>query len=473
MQRIKTIVLSLGVLCITACAVGPDYQRPSVELAPSFHRGAEIVSSSPQSPDSGWWAGFEDPMLARIIEEALAQNLDLEAAAARVATARAAAALAGAALLPQGMLSTAAAGTHDSVVSPLGEIAHGLGAPRNYQTYSLGAQASWELDLFGSLRRGRQAAGAQAEAAEAEQAAVRIAISAETADAYLDLRGLQAQLQLADSQEQTQSRLVELVRLRLEQGVSSDRELQRSAAELERVRALKPSLRAAIDAEIYRLDVLMGTPAGTHYERFAIRAAQPLPPHPAGSTEPSDLLQHRPDIMMAEHRLTAANARIGIAVAEYYPHLTFNGLLGFESVDTGSLFSAAAQQGGALIGLRWRLFDFGRVDAEVAMARGSEREALAAYRRTVLQATQDVETALSRFAESRAEAQVLTRQIAALTRAREQATTAYEGGVLPLIEVLDADRDLLNATDQLAAANANQARAAVASFRALGGGWTG
>jgi outer membrane protein TolC len=184
-------------------------------------------------------------------------------------------------------------------------------------------------------------------------------------------------------------------------------------------------------------------------------------------------MQRRPDIAVAERHLAAANARIGAAIAEYYPHVTFSGLTGFESVDAGSLFASAAREDSALIGLRWRLFDFGRVDAEVAIARGREQEALAAYRGTVLRATEDVEAALSQFIESRAEAEVLRREISALTRAREQAQTAYEGGVLPLLEVLDADRDLLAARDRLAAANAGEARAAVASFRALGGGWTG
>jgi NodT family efflux transporter outer membrane factor (OMF) lipoprotein len=357
--------------------------------------------------------------------------------------------------------------------SPIGEVAHAVGAPRNYETYSAGAQASWEIDLFGSLRRGREAAGADAQVAEAGQTAMRIAISAEAADAYLGLRGLQAQLRVADAQERTQSHLADLVRQRVGQGVSSDRELQRSNGELERVRALKPALHAAIDAEIYRLDVLMGTPAGTHREELAVEANQPLPPHPAGGVAPADLLQRRPDIVLAERHLAAANARIGVAVAEYYPHLSFNGLLGFEGIDTGTLFSSAARQSGILAGLRWRLFDFGRVDAEVAIARGRGQEALAGYRAAVLHATEDVEVALSRFVESRSEAQILERQITALTRAREEAQTAYEGGVLPLIEVLEVDRDLLDARDRLAAANANEARAAVASFRALGGGWTG
>jgi outer membrane protein TolC len=198
-----------------------------------------------------------------------------------------------------------------------------------------------------------------------------------------------------------------------------------------------------------------------------------LPAQPVGSAAPAALLQRRPDIVIAERHLAAANARIGAAVAEYYPHLTFNGLLGFDSVDTSSLFSSAGLQSEALVGLRWRLFEFGRVDAEVAIARGREAEALAAYRATVLHATEDVEVALSQFVESRSEAEVLARQIAALARAREEAETAYEGGVLPLLEVLEADRDLLTARDRLVTTNANEARAAVASFRALGGGWIG
>jgi NodT family efflux transporter outer membrane factor (OMF) lipoprotein len=472
MHRLTEMVLGLTLFVSTGCAVGPAYHRPGMELPPAFRNGAQIAGPLP-SPDAEWWAGFHDPVLTKIIDRTLAQNLDLAAAAARVSEARAAAALAGAALLPNGSLETSASSSHDSLRSPIGEVVHAVGAPRNYQTYSAGAQASWDVDLFGSLRRAREAAGAEAQAVEVSQTAIRIAISAEAADAYLELRGLQAQLRLADSQEGTQSRLVELVRLRVDQGVSSDRELQRTIGEFERVRSLKPALRAAIEAEIYRLDVLMGTPAGTHYDELAIEAIQPAAPHPAGSVTPADLIQRRPDIVVAERHLAAANARIGAAVAEYYPHVTFSGLLGFESISTGTLFTSAGQQSGVLAGLRWRLFDFGRVDAEVAIARGRDQEALAGYRAALLHATEDVEAALSRFVQSRSEAEILGRQIETLTRAREEAQTAYEGGVLPLIEVLDADRDLLDAKDRLAVANANEARAAVASFRALGGGWTG
>jgi NodT family efflux transporter outer membrane factor (OMF) lipoprotein len=472
---VNGVAMKLGLIALTlsACAAGPEYRRPDMQLPNAFRNGQQIAATPAPSPDAAWWDGFHDPVLSTIIERTLAQNLDLAAAAARVVESRAAASHAGAALLPRGNMDAAASRSHDSLQSPLGEIVHAVGGPRDYDTYAVEAQVSWEIDLFGSLRRGREAALAEAQAADVSQTAVRIAISAETADAYLELRGLQAQLQLANSQEATQSHLVELVRMRLGEGVSSDRELQRSIGELERVRASKPALRAAIEAQICRLDVLMGTPAGTHRAELAIASAQPLPPQPVGSASPADLLQHRPDIVIAERHLAAANARIGVAMAEYYPHLTFNGLLGFDSTGTASLFSSAAAQSEALVGLRWRLFDFGRVDAEVASARGHEAEALAVYRGTVLRATEDVEVALSQLVESRSETEVLLRQIAALARARDEAESAYEGGVLPLLEVLEADRDLLAARDRLATTNVNEARAAVASFRALGGGWIG
>jgi NodT family efflux transporter outer membrane factor (OMF) lipoprotein len=472
-NRVIAMILGVTLLTMSACAVGPEYRRPDIQLPNAFHNGQEIAAIPNASPDAAWWDGFHDPELSQIIERTLAQNLDLAAAAARMAEARAAANRAGAALLPQGSMALGASRSRDSLQSPLGEIVHAVGGPRNYDNYVAEAQASWEADLFGSLRSGREAALAEAQAADVSQAAIRIAISAEAADAYLELRGLQAQLKLADAQEAVQSHLVELVQMRFGEGVSSDRELERSIGELERVRALKPALRAAIEAQICRLDVLMGTPAGTHRADLATASTQPLPPQPVGGASPAVLLQRRPDIVIAERRLAAANARIDVAVAEYYPHLTFRGLLGFESIDTASVFSSAAAQSEALIDLRWRLFDFGRVDAEVAMARGREAEALAAYRGTVLHATEDVEVALSQFVESRSEAEVLARQIAALARARDEAETAYEGGVLPLLEVLEADRDLLAARDRLATTNANQARAAVASFRALGGGWAG
>jgi NodT family efflux transporter outer membrane factor (OMF) lipoprotein len=472
MNPLTVILKILPVTLLMACAAAPPMRRADIGLPPTFRNGQEIAAVPEGSADTRWWTGFRDPLLTRIIDRALAGNTDVAAAAARIDIARAAVARAGGALAPQISLGAAAASAHDSRLSPFGEAARAAGLPRDYQTYSLGPQASWELDLFGGLRYARRAAVAEAQATVISNAAVRLAIAAEAAEAYLDLRGMQAELQLLEAQENTQSRLLELVRLRVQQGVSADRDQERALADLERVRASKPAVRSRVDAQIYRLDVLMGAPAGTDYGELEEPQPQPLAPPPAGDASPAGLMRRRPDIVVAERHLAAATARIGAARAEYYPHLNFNGLAGFESVDAGRLFETPAQQGAALLGLRWRLFDFGRVDAELAIARGAEAEALAAYRSTVLQATADVETALSRFAQSRSAAAVLSRQIAALTLARDEAQTAFEGGVVPLIEVLDADRDLLAARTLLVTVIAEQARAAVASFRSLGGGWT-
>jgi outer membrane protein TolC len=216
----------------------------------------------------------------------------------------------------------------------------------------------------------------------------------------------------------------------------------------------------------------MGAQPGTYRVGPAPGGAIPAPPALTGALSPADLLRRRPDVIAAEARLRAANARIGAAISEYYPKLSLSALLGVDSLAASSLFHGDAQESQLAAGLRWRLFDFGRVDAEVALARGKDAEALAAYRRSVLAAAEEVEDALTALGGERARAVSLQRQISSLTTARRQAEAAYEGGVSSLIEVRDADRDLLAASDALVQARAAAARAAVASYRALGGGWS-
>jgi NodT family efflux transporter outer membrane factor (OMF) lipoprotein len=463
--------ITLASATLAACAVGPDYHRPEVPLTSSYVNGG-VVAAAPATPDT-WWREFNDPLLDRVVERALTQNLELAQVRARVDQARAAARHAGAALAPSVGLNASASRIHQSLETPVGGIAQAFGAPRTYHDYSVGAQASWELDLFGGLRRGKEAAAAEAQAAEIATGAAHVTIAAETADSYLALRGLQARLTVALQQEGTQAKLVDLIRQRTDQGLSADRELQRAIGDLEGVRASIPPIRAALDAQLNRLDILMGAAAGTHRVELTSAATLPTAPAPSGSVTPADLLRRRPDVVAAERHLAASNARIGAALANYYPHVSLSGLLGLASAGTGRLFSDSAVQTAGIAGLRWRLFDFGRVDAEVAIARGREAEALAAYRATAIRATEDVENALSRLLQSENEAAALERQIASLERARAQTLSAYQAGVLSLIEVLDVDRQLLAASDRLASAKANTARASVASFRALGGGWSG
>jgi NodT family efflux transporter outer membrane factor (OMF) lipoprotein len=319
------------------------------------------------------------------------------------------------------------------------------------------------------LRRERQGAVADAKAARAQADAVKIAVEADAADAYLQVRAYQARLAVAHRQETVRQDLVALLNRRSGEGVSSERELHEAQAELEAVRAGVPPLTAGLDAQFNRLDVLMGAQPGTYRAELVVYGPLPAPPTLTTASTPADLLRRRPDVIAAEQHLIAANARIGAAISDYYPKVSIQALFGVDSLDSSRIFSGDAMQHQVTAGFRWRLFDFGRIDAEVAAAKGKDAEALAAYRLSVYRAAEEVENAFSDLAQDEARAATLDRQIAELTTARRQAQEAYEGGVISLIEVRDADRDLLLASDQLVQANAGAARAAVASFRALGG----
>jgi len=441
---------------------------PKLELSP-YHSQARAVTAPPAL--DRWWLGFNDPELTSIIERALAQNLDLAQSQARVKQAQAAADEAGAKLLPSGSLQTQVAGEHQSLQNEIGKIGSGFpGFSRDIGQYDVGVGASWEIDLSGGLRRDKQAAAATAQAAEAEHLGVRIMVAADAADAYLQIRGYQARIALAERQVAADDHLLDLTKQRRAQGVATDREIAQADALAAQSRALLPPLRIGLEAQLNRLDVLMGAQPGTYAQELSKPAAIPTAPAVAAG-DPVDLLRRRPDIMAAERKLAASNARIGSAISNYYPKVDLQALLGFESLNAQTLLRASAFQPQGMVGLRWRLFDFGRVDAEVRSAKGANAEALAGYRLTVLHATEDVENALTSLVQNAEWSRELTRETASLTQARDAAEQQYRSGAVTLIEVVDSDRQLLIAQDDLARVQADTARSAVRSYRALGGGW--
>ena len=461
-------------LSITGCAVGPDYRKPSITLE-AFHSSAALQArrTNTSAPTvEQWWLGFDDPELTRIAQRALHQNLDLAAAIGRVEQARAAAREAGAQLLPAADLTAQGARIHQSLESPIGAIARHLpGFKRDQSEYDVGAAASWEIDLFGGLRRGAQAASAEAQAAEAEQLGTHITVVADAADAYFQVRADQARIAVAQDQVTTDEHLLDLVERRFRVGLATDREEAQAQALLSEARASLQPLAIDLEAQLNRLDVLMGAQPGTYAAELSSRQEIRFPPAIPSHETPADVLRRRPDVIAAERQLAASNARIGEAIAEYYPKISISGLLGFESLSAGHLFKAATFQPEAIAGLRWRLFDFGKVDAEVAGARGANAEALARYRQSILHAAEDVEDAFTALVQLEAHGEELQREVAALKQARDSSQKAYAAGVIPPTDVLDADRQLLSAQDQLALTRANTDQAAVQSFRAIGGGW--
>src|SRR5438477_4286118 len=472
---LRPLALLLGVSILTGCAVGPDYRSPEIDASSHFLGQEAIVQRDVErmADLTAWWAGFDDPLLTRFISLALEQNLDIAQAAARVAQSRASLRLADAALLPSANVSANAARTYQSVETPLGQL---LSATRDFDRngsyYEANLNASWEIDVFGGLRRGREAARAEFEASEAGAIATRLAVAAQTADVYVTIRGLQARIAIARQQAQTRRELLSTVKLQFEKGIAAELQMRQVEGSLAQVEAQIPVLESGLDAAMNALDVLLAVQPGTYRADLGPEASIPTAPGLAETGTPAEMIRRRPDLIVAERRIAAASARIGVAIAEYYPKFSLGALVGSATaMASGNLFTGAASQALGILGLRWRLFDFGRIDAQIAGARGQEAEALAAYRLAALRATEDVENAFSALVKRETQAGILTRGESSLARARENSAAAYKGGVVSLIEVLDADSNLLQVRDAKAQAQTEAARAAIASFRALGGGW--
>ncbi|MBB6583844.1 efflux transporter outer membrane subunit [Ralstonia solanacearum] len=459
----------------TGCAVGPDYVKPDVPVPERFlgQAAVEQRATNAEADLSAWWAGFSDPQLTRFVYLALEQNLDLAQAFARVTQARAGLGAANAALLPSGNVTGQAARAYQSVETPLGRVLNSRpGFDRYGNAFEADVNASWELDVFGGLRRGREAALADYQASKAGAVATRLAVAAQTADIYIAVRGLQTRLKVARHQVQTQEELLSTVNLLYGKGLAAELQVRQAEGALAQVRASIPQLEVGLDAAMNALDVMLGSLPGTHRTELAEGGDIPAAPQIAISGSPGELLRRRPDLIVAERRLAASNARIGVAIAEYYPKFSLSGLLGSAtSVGAGSLFGGGASQFAGVLGLRWRLFDFGRINAQIDQAKGQEAEMLAAYRLAVLRATEDVEDAFSALVKREEQTAMLTQGVDSLGRARNASFAAYQKGVVSLIEVLQADESLLRASDARAQAQTESARAAVAAFKALGGGW--
>jgi len=463
---------TLAALLLSGCVSPGSYARPSVDLPAAYSNSSLHRSAATPAISDRWWTAFNDPMLNRLVEEALAGSLSVEAAAARLQQAAAGVRAARAAQFPAGTISGSAAIQRQSLEEPFARAASQFpGFNRTQELYGLSAAAAWEIDLFGRLSAGRRAARADAQAAEAGVAGARLTVAAEVATAYLGARELQQRIGVARERVRTLGRLEQLVRLRLANGVAASLEADQVAADLSTARAVVPVLQAALEVELNRIDVLIGRAPGRAATEIG-DGQVPAAPAIAVADGPAALLLRRPDLVAAERAVAAADARTAQAIADYYPRVTVGGLIGLLSGGIGGLFAESALQTAGSAGFSGRLFDFGRVGAQVAGARGRTREAVAEYRQAVLRAAGEVENGLSALARRGEQASELERSEASLQRARNTSRLAYEAGAVSLIEALDAERRLQVAQDSAATARAEAARAAVATFRALGGGWS-
>lgn len=458
---------------LVGCAVGPSYVAPQTKLGP-FHSVAVGIGKSAQKPPllEQWWVEFNDPMLVTIVQRALAENLDLAASVARVTQARAQASGAGAQMLPTADINASSMSIRQSLNSPTGIITSGSpDFKRNVHGTSIGTTASWEIDLFGGNRRNAAAWEYESQAAEADQAGTRVMVASDAADAYFQIRGYQARLAIVKKQIDADEQLLKLVKRRYDAGAAQGLEVAQADAVLKSARARVPPLRMALEQQLNRLDVVMGAQPGSYAQELQQAREIPDIPGVPDDAQPLDVLRRRPDIIAAERRLAASNERIGAAISNYYPKISLSAIVGFDKIGGRPLFTSNSVQGNGGGLLRWRLFDFGKIDAEVAQARGANAEALALYRKAVLRAAEDVENAFFGFTQSQIYVAQINDQVQALVKSRDLSERAYRAGSITLTDVLLANQQLLTARDQYEATRASATRAAVSVFRALGGGW--
>ena len=458
-----TRVGALVVVLLAACAVQPKYERPAIELPEAWKQTAPRFAE-----DGRWWRIYEDQMLEAFVEEGLKNNPDLRIAAARVDEARALAAEARSFLLPtvdaQGSASRQQISTRTAVAPP--------GVPREYSSYRGTLNLAYEVDLFGRLRAGSEAARAELAASEAFRDTVRLALAAQLAQSYYALRSFEQQVVLTRQTLDLREEALALQRRRRKAGVIGDFELRQLEAEVAAARAQLPGLEQAREREEVALQLLLGRSPKLVYESAVQRVdaleQKLLPPViPAGL--PSELLLRRPDLVEAERRLAAANARVAVARAELFPSIALTGFLGGESASLSNLFSGGAGVWQLAAAVTQPIFAGGRLEARTDAARARERAALEQYLQAVRTAFGEVRTALSAQARARETYEAESARAEALSETLRLARLRYQSGIASQLEVLDAERGLLDA--RRARIDALRAhRAAVADlFRALGG----
>lgn len=469
---VRAHAILLGSLFLFACASQPS-SPPMMNLAAAY-QNARLDADGLNGASLGaeWWRSFDDPVLDRLVDDALLGNLDVEAAAARLEQAVGASGVASSNRLPSAAFGASASTQRQSLEDPLASIGSALpGYDRTSSLYGLNAAASWELDLFGRLGALDRAAGAEVTAAAADVDGALLSVAAEIATAYITARELQARVEIAQQRIQTSQEIRDLVALRFAEGSASRFEVDQADADLAVSRAILPLAEAALDATLNRIDLLSGRPPG---HAMALIGLGDIPEALTISVVdgPAALLVRRPDIVAAERRLAAADARVAAAVTAYYPRLTIQGLVGFLSSGLAGLLNDDTLQAAGSAGLSGRLFDFGAARGGVEVARGRTREAAAGYRAAVLRAASEAEDAFSQLARGNLNAVELGESNASLIRARTTARTAYDLGGLSLKDALDVQRRQLDTEDAATTARAEAARASVTLFRVLGGGWT-
>jgi NodT family efflux transporter outer membrane factor (OMF) lipoprotein len=479
-------------MLLAGCTVGPNFETPEwLSPASWFARKAEPIQRPPSLPvaepiDPDWWNLFHDPQLTALERRVAGENLDVQVATIRLTESRAQLGVVGSAQFPNlnangsytrqkasdvGVFANApgALGANGASGSTTGGLASStLNA---FDVYQVGFDASWEVDLWGRVRRSVESASASVEASAEFRRATLISSLAELARDYIQLRGNQLLLQIARDNVKTAQQNLELTQQRAAGGVTTDLDVANAAALLRTTAAEIPRIEQQISEFINAISLLLGQPPNTlQAELIKPRSVPPIPPRiPVGL--PSELARRRPDIRQAEAQLHAATADIGVAVANFYPSVKLTGSLGLQSIQPWQMFNLNARDYAVGPGVTIPIFEGGQLRATLVLRKAQQQEAAVNYQKTVLGAWHEVDNALTAYQTEQARRAQLAQAVVQNQRALSLAQSRYQEGVADFLQVLTAQQNLLSSQQQLALATTNVSANLVAVYKALGGGW--
>ncbi len=471
----KAAALILASLALAGCTVGPDFERPQVSTPATW--GPEPADAPSRTfagaADTAWWGSFHDAELTSLVDRLGRQNLDLQSAAERIQQARALHQVAASQGLPQLNGDGGYRRERESPNGPISLVEPAPGASLEFDQFDAALSASWELDLFGRVRRAAEAANAETEAAVEARHGIALSAIAELAQDYMTLRSLQAQEAIVRRNLAFAVQRVTLTRNRYDNGVATTLDVAQADAQASTIAQDLPGLRAMQAQQINAIGFLLAEPPRGLAVELTATTSQPPPPPTVPIGLPGDLMRRRPDIREAEARLHAATAETGVAVASFYPDISLTGSFGFDSLQAGTWFNWASREFSAGPSIDLPIFQGGRLTGTLRLRKSQQREAVIAYRKAVLQAWHDVDNALTAYAEAQHADADATATIQANARALSAAEDQYRQGVATFLNVIAAQSALLQGQTQGAQSRAQVETSLIRLYKALGGGWQG
>jgi NodT family efflux transporter outer membrane factor (OMF) lipoprotein len=464
---LKMITSVLAAFLLSGCAaVGPDYLPPQISTPGQWHavlkEGLTQATVNSQVMAS-WWTTLNDPTLTRLIQRALIGNLGLKEARSRVREARARRSISVAQQFPAIDATGSASSSRSS---------EDVGSGERRELYAAGFDATWELDVFGGIRRSVEAAQADFETSREDYRDIMVSLLAEVALNYVDVCTFQTRLDVAEKNLETQAETYELTVFRYKAGLSSALDMEQAKYNLENTRSQIPTLRISLEEAMNRLAVLLGIHPGALHADLCVKKSIPVPSLKIAVGVPADVLRRRPDIRRAERELAAQTARVGIATAELYPKFSLVGSIGLEALSFGNLFSISNRTDTIGPSVSWNIFDAGAIRKNIEVQNALQEQALIKYEAAILTALEDVENALVAYAQDQHRRESLTQAAQAAERAVDLSLKQYSSGIIDFQDTLEAQRSLLSFQDQLAQSDGAVTSNLISLYKALGGGWT-